>query len=209
MFGEDVDHYIELKLSQSDEDSNETYMGLTDGDFASTPYRRYAVSQVGNMVWEHNQSMLTYSISNQSIMWVNRLYNNTFTRAWQKVNGFNHTTTLQNIIANPAEYEDFYQILTGERDSIAVSEQLIVGTNDRSYYSRGWQSDLSYSTAIFDIEHVIKTGVRVHQDRIDRDHFEQNFKMTQGIMTPIDDTTEFTTVDYEKAMRFLSTLKIR
>ncbi|MBU2881449.1 TonB-dependent receptor [Psychrosphaera sp. B3R10] len=212
LFGEDVDHYIELKLSQSDEDSNETYMGLTDGDFASTPYRRYAVSQVGNMVWEHNQSMLTYSISNQSIMWVNRLYNNTFTRAWQKVNGFNHTTTLQNIIANPAEYEDFYQILTGERDSIAVSEQLIVGTNDRSYYSRGWQSDLSYSTAIFDIEHVIKTGVRVHQDRIDRDHFEQNFKMTQGIMTPIDDTTEFTTVDYEKSnavsVYFEDTLKL-
>lgn len=199
IFDHNVNHFLELKFSAADEDSNETYLGLTDADFAAAPYRRYAVSQVGNMDWRHNQSMFTYAISNQNFSWVNRLYNNTFTRAWRKVNGFNHSTSLQNIIANPDIYEDFYNVLTGDKDSTIKEEQLIVGTNDRSYSSRGWQSDLTISVSPFDIEQVITTGVRIHRDRIERDHFEQNFAMTDHVMTEVIDSMKFTTVNYEKS----------
>lgn len=198
-FGQEVQHFVELKFSFADEDSNETYMGLTDNDFAAQPYRRYAVSQVGNMKWRHNQTMLTYALSNREFNWTNKIYNNTFTRAWRKVNGFNHDITLQSIIASPELYEDFYLVLSGQKDSAITEEQLVVGTNDRSYYSRGWQSDLSFSVDWFDVEQVIRTGFRFHQDQIDRDHFEQNFKMFEQVMTPVTEDIRFTTVNYEKS----------
>ena len=37
---------LELKLKYSDEDANETYMGITDEDFNNQPYNRYSASQL-------------------------------------------------------------------------------------------------------------------------------------------------------------------
>jgi len=204
IFGQEANHYVELKLGYSDEDSNETYMGLTDADFKASPYRRYAVSQVGNMDWRHDQAMLTYNVRTDDINWTTRVYNNEFERAWRKVNGFfsrstDPAPTLQEIIADPTAHENFYQVLTGDRDSSEVKEQLVVGTNDRSYYSRGIQTDLTYAFNLFDIENIISTGLRYHQDRIDRGHFEQNYLMNSGVMTADQVGTRFTTVNYEKA----------
>ena len=49
-----VHHRLELKLGYSLEGSQETYLGLADTDFDSTPYRRYAASQLGDMDWENS-----------------------------------------------------------------------------------------------------------------------------------------------------------
>ena len=38
---------IELKLGLSNEDSNESYLGLTDEDFRANPLRRYGASKTG------------------------------------------------------------------------------------------------------------------------------------------------------------------
>ena len=206
LLGLDIEHFVELKVSYSDEDSNETYMGLTDEDFAADPFRRYAVSQVGNMDWQHDQVMLTYNLRTDDANWTTRIYNNQFKRAWRKVNGFNQTgniatdRTLQDIIAAPHEgiNANYYQVLTGQKDSEALYEQLIVGTNDRNYYSRGLQTDLTLYSSILGLDNVVNTGLRIHRDRINRDHFEQNYLMQSGIMAPNSLGPKFTTVNYEK-----------
>ncbi len=207
LFSYPTEQYIELKLGSANEDSNETYMGLTDADFAQTPYRRYAVSQVGNMDWQHEQVQLTHNLRTEQFNLTTRAYNNTFSRAWRKVNGFNPTKnpatdrTLQDIIAAPENgiNANYYQILTGEKDTESVFEQVVVGTNDRSYYSRGLQADLRFNLTLLELTHNISTGIRFHKDRIDRDHFEQNFLMQSGVMTPSNNGPEFTTVNYESS----------
>ena len=203
LFGLDGEHLIEFKLGYADEESNETYLGLTDEDFANSPFRRYAASQVGNMAWEHTQSQLTHHFQASELNLTTRVYRNDFERAWRKVNGFDHArinnpVTIQEVLAEPSENQNYYQVLTGEKDSEGTQEQLIVGTNDRSYYSQGVQSDAKISLQSFGIEHLVSTGIRIHQDRIDRDHFEQNFLMQSGVMTASNQDAKFTTVNYEK-----------
>ena len=206
LFSNDLNQSFELKVSSSNEESNETYMGLTDADFLSTPYRRYAASQTGDMDWQQNQVQLTHQLASADFNLTTRLYNNEFERAWQKVNGFNQTgnasidRSLQEILADPSGEinQNYYLILTGQKDSEEVYEQLVVGTNDRSYFSRGLQSDINWSLSFLDLKHLISAGVRFHKDRIDRDHFEQNYLMSSGVMTPDQIGTKFTTVDYEQ-----------
>src|SRR5690606_18501941 len=45
----DVLNELRIKLSYTDEVSNETYLGLTDADFRQDPYRRYAASALDQM----------------------------------------------------------------------------------------------------------------------------------------------------------------
>ncbi|GAA0303126.1 TonB-dependent receptor [Psychrosphaera haliotis] len=206
LFNTNLEQSFELKLAAADEVSNETYMGLTDTDFKESPYRRYAASQVGNMDWDHEQVQFTHRLSNDSFNVTTRLYNNTFERAWRKVNGFNQIgngaidRTLQEIVANPNTEvnQNYYQVLTGQKNSEEIYEQIVVGTNDRSYYSKGLQSDLKLSFELAGFENLISTGIRFHKDRIDRDHFEQNYLMLDSVMTPDQIGTKFTTVDYEE-----------
>ena len=197
LFGDSVQHYLELKLAVNDEDSNETYLGLSKTDFDATPYRRYAASQGANMAWDHSQQLLTYNISNNSFSWTNRLYNNEFERAWRKLNKFKNGSSLQDVLADTEQNPELYQVLTGEKDT-ETGELLVLGTNDRSYFSRGLQSDLRFSTQLFDIEQVINTGIRFHQDRINRDHFEQDYLMRSGVLQTAGQDPYFTTVNYEE-----------
>ncbi len=206
LFGFSGTQVFELKVSTADEDSNETYLGLTDEDFAENPYRRYAATQAANMDWKHDQFQLTHHFQSDRFSLTTRLYNNEFERAWRKVNGFvssgNPSTdrSIQEVLAAPEDdvNSNYYDILTGAKDSESLFEQIIVGTNDRSYYSRGIQSDLKLSTEFFGVEHLISTGVRFHQDRIDRDHFEQTYLMLSGVMTPSEQAAYFTTVNNEE-----------
>lgn len=218
LFGDLVEQSFEMKVSHSNEDSNETYLGLTDADFTANPYRRYAITQAANMDWEHDQVQFTHQLTASKFSLTTRLYNNEFTRAWRKVNSFAQTgnnatdRTLQEILANPNEgiNQEFYQVITGQKDSEALYEQLVVGTNDRSYYSRGIQSDVKFSTAIAGTPNLLNVGVRFHQDRIDRDHFEQNYLMTSGVLSPDQLGPKFTTVNYEEtdalSLHFADTL---
>lgn len=58
--GAKVFQSLELKLQYAEEDSDDTYLGLTQSDFEATPFRRYAGSQADNMRTFHRQIMLTH-----------------------------------------------------------------------------------------------------------------------------------------------------
>ena len=47
-----VDQVIELRLGYADENSKETYLGLTQSDFKQSAYRRYNSSELDQMKWQ-------------------------------------------------------------------------------------------------------------------------------------------------------------
>ena len=53
-------HELELKLNLYDQLSNETYMGLTQDNFNSDPYRRYSASQLDQIDVDHRTVQLQH-----------------------------------------------------------------------------------------------------------------------------------------------------
>ncbi len=195
--GPTADHYqfLELKLSYADEESNETYLGLTDADFNNNPNRRYAASQNALMEWEHHQLLLTHYIDISSdLQLTSKIYWHEFERAWTKLNRFNFDRSLNEILANPDDPTNaiFYAVLIGERDSSTSAETLMIGTNAREYESRGIQLTGNWLTEIGGIANSLETGVRFHQDEIIRDHTEEGFQMQSGQL--VSSIPEFDTV---------------
>ena len=80
-----------IKVGYSDEGSNETYLGISDADFAENPYRRYAASRLARMEWHRQQ----YQFS-QVLSWEDRLdlrltgYRHDFKRKWRKLSRVTH-----------------------------------------------------------------------------------------------------------------------
>lgn len=196
---------VELKYSFATEKSDETYLGLTDDDFAQNPNRRYVASQNDLMDWNHQQLQLTHFIATDDFDITTRIYRNDFERSWYKVNGFKSfgliSSDIQNIIANPEEGElnpVFYQLLTGQRDSVEEHEKIILGDNYREYYSQGIQSELHTSINLLGFEHKINTGVRFHQDQIKRGHTEDAYFMQSAQLISDGSDTINTTTNLEE-----------
>lgn len=182
--GASVYHQVDLKLNYADETSNETYLGLADPDFEQTPYRRYAASRKGRMDWEHEQGMLRHTLDHAGDWTLtSTAYWNDFERSWRKLNRFDSSRSLQEILASPetGRNQDFMDVLRGEKDSsVAAGETLLVGTNARAYFSRGLQSVLDWRADWLGIEHELTAGIRLHQDQVDRNHTEQGYLMRDG-----------------------------
>lgn len=203
--GDAFDQVFELKLAYADETSDETYLGLTDDDFAANPNRRYVASQLDNMDWQHTQVQFNHFITGDNFDVTTRVYRNDFDRAWYKINGFNPFdntyASLQEILANPDKNEDtraFYNILTGSQDSVTEAQKLILGNNDRTYYSQGIQSDLNLQLELFGLQHQLATGVRFHQDQIERNHTTDVYLMQQANLVSDGSDTKASTTDREK-----------
>ncbi|MCL1145635.1 TonB-dependent receptor [Shewanella marinintestina] len=202
--GDAFDQVFELKLAYADENSNETYLGLTDADFAANPNRRYVASQLDNMDWTHSQVQFNHFITGDNFDVTTRVYRNDFERAWYKINGFKGglvNRSLQEILADPDKDEvnsRFYNILTGSQDSVAEYEKLVLGNNDRTYYSQGIQSDLNLQLELFGMQHQFASGVRFHQDQIERNHTTDTYLMTQANLVSDGSDTQAATTDREK-----------
>ena len=203
----DYDQVIELKLGYSDELSDETYLGLTDQDFSANPYRRYAATQLGQMDWTHNQFQINHFLSGNSFDITTRVYRNNFERAWRKLNNFRNSgnpatqRSLQQILHSPTDGINaiYYDVLTGQKDSEENYEQLLIGTNDREFYSQGIQSDVHWQSDLWGWEHHFKAGVRFHEDEIQRFHTEQSFNMVSGNLVSTGNPVQLTTANTERA----------
>ena len=158
---------LEFKVKYSDEDSDDTYMGLTEEDFNSDPYSRYSASQNDNMSTEHLQLQLSHAIDLSSRFNLGTtVYHNDFSRNWYKTSKVGEMGVDEN-----GDAKVIYQSLskgselTSDYDNGTIDELYSqVKANNRDYLSQGIQTVLD---ADFD-SHQVKLGLRYHQDEMDR-----------------------------------------
>ena len=161
MINSDVDakYYqeLEFKLKYSDEDSDETYMGLTEADFNANPYSRYSASQLDNMDTSHKQLQINHHIklSDRFTLGTSAYYND-FSRNWYKTNKVDGNSLSGGGIDDAAAFDN---------GTFGAGEiEVEVKANSRDYLSKGIQTILD---ADFN-DHQVKFGVRYHEDEMDR-----------------------------------------
>ena len=169
-----------LKASYKKEDSQTTYLGLTDQDFSSSAYRRYSGSQVDNMQSEHEGYMARYFVE-PSETWdiTATVYRTNFHRNWyklDKVTADGSKASIADILEDPDTYQDQYDILTGNATS--DDDALSVKANNREYYGQGVESILGLS--LMDDRHQMEFGARFHMDQEDRFQHSDGYRMEKG-----------------------------
>jgi Fe(3+) dicitrate transport protein len=185
--GASTKHQIQLKLSYADEVSNETYLGQTDADFRTNPYRRYPASALDQMKNHRTGIVATHTIDGpgSSYQIKTSVYRFDYQRTWSKLNrlgGQGAATVLAN--ADDPTYAGYYAVLTGRADTSTAADRLYIGPNNRTFVSQGIQSVLTTSTRTGPIDHTFETGVRYHFDQIKRLHTESAFLMQSGALVP-------------------------
>ena len=178
------EHRVTFLLEVGDEVADETYLGLTDDDFRATPNRRYAASQLAKFSSEHYNTLINYSARLTPKNTTNiKLYWNKFDRSWNKLDRFWRGPSLQRILAAPDQYELYYSILTGERDSLGSPDQTLDVTNNfRKYVNGGFQWTLSDTREVWGISIGTLVGLRFHTDQVERDHQPRTYLMSNSIM---------------------------
>ncbi|UOF00945.1 TonB-dependent receptor family protein [Bdellovibrio reynosensis] len=192
---------IEWKVGYGTELSDESYLGLTQDDFFSSPYRRYAASENDLMDWQHEQYQLTYKSQLQENLgiWATG-YHHKFHRNWSRFNNFRDTTVdVNSVLRNPDQGANqlYYDVLSGNADSASVGAgaDIVVTNNDRYFYSQGLQlGSFSYYT-VNDWTHQLSLGLRLHEDQIRRNHSEDIFSMTSGNMVRTADARRKTAIN--------------
>ncbi len=145
-----------LKAQYSEEISDETYLGLTDADFARDSNRRYGLSSIDQMDNQHSGISLTHRLAlSDRITSTATLYRNEFARDWFKLGGGG------DLVAAANEGDATAQgILDGTIDTTGLGYK----HNSRKYYAQGLDIN-------FDLDlgaHQLQIGGRVHEDEVDR-----------------------------------------
>ena len=170
---------LELKVGAGKEDSNETYLGLTERDFDGNPVRRYAASQPDNIQWNHQQFQAQHFVAMPNgIDVTTTFYRNNFERNWYKLQSI-LGTGISGIIDDPPEHARELAIAKGADSD---PNDLRVRANAREYYSQGIQSVAGFTAHTGATEHDFELGVRYHQDEEDRFQHEDGFQMLNGLM---------------------------
>ncbi len=176
---------FELKFQYSDEDSNETYLGLTENDFAASPFRRYAGSQQDEMNTEHLQFMGTHILNlSPNLAITTTAYLNDFSRNWYKVDNLTvngERESIANIIQNPDELSTYYNIINGSVNT-GTNDVIAVKANNRNYLATGIQSKLNYRWGTDTSIHDMEVGLRYHYDEEDRFQWVDDYSISNGTM---------------------------
>ena len=185
-----ADHYqtVEIKLGLTDQRSRETYLGLTEADFAADPLQRYAASANDVFDSRHYQIQAAHHIELSSRFdLTTTAYWNRFERDWFKLDdlalgdgrGRIRPAVIFDDPSDPLNQAAIL-ILKGQADSIDDALQL--RHNNREYYSWGVQTLLNASLETGALGHELQIGLRYHGDAEDRLEHRENFRMEDGRM---------------------------
>jgi len=166
-----------LKMVNTSETANETYLGLTFEDYQLNPFRRYSASQKDLLSLSHNHISLTHSIkpTNQFSIVTTAYYSTTF-RDWGRVNTIGGQS-VNAILSNPNLHQMPYKIMTGSANGNFDFQNAA-----RTYFSKGVQSNAQFDFVSGNIKHKLQIGIRVHADQADRYATRSVYAMTNGTM---------------------------
>ncbi|MDJ0793327.1 MAG: TonB-dependent receptor [Woeseiaceae bacterium] len=170
---------LRVKLGYTDQFSNETYLGLTDADFALDPNRRYAASANDTFQSEHETYQATYVIDTDA-NWRGEVtaYRNDFQRNWYKLQSVAGQSA-GNALADPVAYATEYGYLTG---ATSADDDIQIRANNRTYYSQGVQAKIDWDLNLGDVGLLLSTGIRLHKDEEDRFQHQDGYRMDNGTL---------------------------
>lgn len=159
---------LELKVKYSDEDSDETYVGITDTDFETDPYARYSASQLDNMSTEHQQFQLNHTIDlSSSLTLSTTAYYNDFHRNWYKTSKIDGKSLGSGGVEAASEFD---------KNPTTAGLNVDIKANNRDYLSKGIQTSLALDLS----DHQIKIGARYHEDEMDRFQWVDKYLLDQS-----------------------------
>jgi Fe(3+) dicitrate transport protein len=183
---------LEAKFQYADEDSDETYLGLTQQDFDRSPFDRYAGSQIDNITTENVHFMLMHTMDfSKDMRLTTQAYHNRFSRNWYKLNDVTangQKVGIANILNNPQDFPTHMAIIRGEEDS--ENDAFFIRANNRVYYSQGVQTKFDWHFYGDETFHDIEIGVRYHYDQEDRFQWDDRYNMVNGVMNLTFDAIE-------------------
>lgn len=174
-----------LSLGYGDENSKETYLGLTPLDFEQDPYQRYAASQLDQMKWIHTRVNLKHiqQVTDAASVETS-LYRHDFHRDWYRLDRFgNSLVSMREVVNNPSANQAYYDILRGAADSSILAGQdgeLVIANNDRTFFSQGLQSKFTHTQNFENGKNQFEVLVRLHSDEIRRNHSSDRYQMVSG-----------------------------
>lgn len=176
---------LNFKLGISDEESNETYLGLTENDFTEDPFQRYAGSQNDKMISDHQQYSITHILKASKHFHISTTaYRTEFQRNWYKldavIDSSDTKTKIASLLEDPFAHSEAFDMINGNADP--EDGTLLVKANNRSYYAHGVQSVLSFDLQKGKIKHDIDLGIRIHKDEVDRFQWIDEFVMDNATM---------------------------
>ena len=176
---------LEFRFGHTNRKADETYLGLSDVDFAVNPFRRYAASAADNFTSDHYQYQLTHIIHASRAEIVTMAYYHEFARNWFKLenldigdgSGF---VSPNSFFSNPGTPSSALglAILRGQADS--SPDALRLRNNSREYYSFGVQTATTVPWEIGSVENVLTVSTRYHEDEEDRLQNYERFQMLNG-----------------------------
>lgn len=178
----EIAHQWDVKGSVAYELSNETYLGLSDADFAANPYQRYFASENDQMKSWRTQVQASYLLVAGEMWELSvKAYRHDQSRQWTKVNGIEGAPGLTYSFASPdSEQSQLYlAALKGEGDA---ATRVLIGTNDRRFVAQGIQATVTAHPVVGPVKQDIELGLRFHHDQIDRVHDEYAYVTTDKVL---------------------------
>ncbi len=180
-----------LKFQYSKGNADETYLGLTQADFARAPLMRYRASQFDNITTEHRTYQATHNIElSDNIKLTTLAYRTEFARNWEKLDRFDNAAlsnldtcnSLNEILVDPLTCAQEYQVLLGPDGYTSPDDVLGIRQNNRVYFAKGLQSALGIEFNTGGLEHNLVASVRYHEDGVDRFQEQDQYRIDNGFV---------------------------
>lgn len=184
--GSNMPQRLDLKLSYSTEESNMSYVGLTDVDFKNNPNRRYGLSEKDQMQNRHTGATANYFLGiNDSVDFHAKVYYNKFHRDWFKVDKIDGQKAGSVVDAANAGDATANGFLDGSIDT-----EVKIKHNNRDYISQGVEFQFDLDLELAGMAHDINVGSRFHQEEMDRLQPTETWNQVNGSLAFVSESAK-------------------